>query len=141
MGLFRKINKDKYTGGRGTAAGVSRSEKRRGGRIRCSSMTCQFGTVADISSCGIRVHCKRKPGVQVGDAGNLILKAEESQITIRAICVWIRVDDNCEFDMGWELPDTDAFTRRKLMHLAATATASEGLVRGWSPMEWWKKAV
>jgi hypothetical protein len=108
MSHFRKINTEEYVGGRGHATGHARSEKRRGGRIKCSAMKCDLGTVEDH--------------------------------TVRATCVWIRVDDHCEFEMGWELPEVDAATRKRLMELAATAQDSEGMSRGWSPMKWWRKA-
>lgn len=140
MALFRKVNTEKYTGGRGTAAGHARAEKRRGGRIRCSAMTCEFGDVADLSACGVRVHSKKAPAVKVGDVRELTLRAGEETITLKATCVWVRVDDEREFDMGWELPEITPAMRKRLLELAATAQDSEGLTRGWSPMEWWRKA-
>ncbi len=140
MSTLRKINTEKYVGGRGAATGHARSEKRRGGRIKCNAMTCELGAVEDLSSCGVRVHTKKRPTTRVGDARELTLKAGDEQYVVRAICVWVRVDDNCEFDLGFELPDVDAVTRRKLMELAATAQHTEGLTRGWSPMQWWRKA-
>jgi hypothetical protein len=140
MAMFRKINTERYTGGRGTAAGHSRSEKRRGGRIRCSAMSCEFGLVADISASGVRVHCKKRPTAQVGESRDLTLTAGEESFTLQATCVWIRVDDRREFDMGWELGELSAATRKRLLELAATAQDCEGLSRGWSPMEWWRRA-
>lgn len=140
MAEFRKINTEEYVGGRGHATGHARAEKRRGGRIKCSAMTCELGAVDDLSACGVKIHCKKKPVNQVGDVREITLKAEGEEHTVRALCVWVRVDDHCEFDMGWELPEVDAATKKRLMELAATAQDSEGMTRGWSPMKWWRKA-
>ncbi|HVU62931.1 MAG TPA: PilZ domain-containing protein [Phycisphaerales bacterium] len=137
--MLRKINTDQYAG-RTTVTGHARSEKRRGGRIKCSSLTCELGGVADISSSGMRVHTKKKPATQVGDERELTLKCDDEKFVVNAICVWIRVDDRCEFDMGWELKQCDALTRKRLMELAASGQHSEGLARGWSPMQWWRNA-
>ena len=140
MELFRKINKDKYVGGRGATTGVARSEKRRGGRIACSTMVCEIGAVLDLSATGMRIHAKKRPTAEVGQERDLTLRAEEETITVRARCMWVRVDDACEFDMGWELVGADGAVKRRLMEMAATAQASEGMTRGWSVMEWWKRA-
>lgn len=137
MSLFRKINTDKYVGGRGATTGVARSEKRRGGRIACSALTCEVGEVRDLSSTGIKVHSKKKPKAVAGQEQDLTLRAEEETATIRARCMWVRVDDGCEFDSGWELVNADAALKRRLMEMAATAQATEGLSRGWSAMKWW----
>ena len=140
MAQFRKINTEEYVGGRGHVTGHARAEKRRGGRVKCSAMTGELGTVEDLSACGGEVPCKKRPANQVGDVRDITLTAEGEEHTVRGLCVWVRVDDNCEFDMGWELPEVDAATKRRLMELAATAQASEGMTRGWSPMKWWRKA-
>lgn len=137
MSLFRTINTDKYVGGRGVAAGVARSEKRRGGRIACSALTCDHGEVRDLSSTGIKVHSKKKPKTAAGEEQELTLRAEDETVAIRARCMWVRVDDGCEFDSGWELVGADAALKRRLMQMAATAQATEGLSRGWSAMKWW----
>lgn len=137
MELFRKINKDKYVGGRGATTGVARSEKRRGGRIACSALTCEVGEVRDLSSTGIKVHSKKKPKVVAGEERDLTLRAEDETAAVRVRCMWVRVDDACEFDSGWELVGADGALKRRLMEMAATAQASEGLSRGWSAMKWW----
>ncbi len=137
MSLFRTINTDKYVGGRGVAAGVARSEKRRGGRIACSALICDHGEVRDLSSTGIKVHSKKKPKTAAGEVQELTLRAEDETVAIRARCMWVRVDDGCEFDSGWELVGADAALKRRLMQMAATAQATEGLSRGWSAMKWW----
>jgi hypothetical protein len=137
--MLRKINTQEYVG-RGAAAGPARSEKRRGGRIRCSSLTCELGRIEDLSSCGLRIHTKKKPTTQVGDQCELTLKADDESYVVTGICVWIRVDDKCEFDLGFELRDVDAITRKRLIELAATGQATEGMTRGWSPMQWWRNA-
>ena len=140
MSLFRKINTDKYVGGRGATAGVTRSEKRRGGRIACSALMCEVGEVRDLSSTGIRVHSKKRPKADAGDERDITLRAEDEAATVRGRCMWVRVDDACEFDSGWEFVGADAAIKRRLMEMAATAQATEGLSRGWSAMKWWGKA-
>ena len=137
--MLRKINTEEYVG-RGAVSGHARSEKRRGGRIKCSTLMCELGRVEDLSACGMRVHTRKKPTSQVGDERELTLKSDDESFVVNAVCVWIRVDDRCEFDMGWELPNVDALTRKRLMELAATGQATEGMSRGWSPMQWWRSA-
>jgi hypothetical protein len=140
MALFRKVNTEKYVGGRGHAAGPARSEKRRGGRIRTSALGCEFGRVLDLSSTGVRVHSKKRPAVEVGQSHTLTLTAVDETLAVRAKCVWLRVVNTDEFEMGWELLNVDVGKRKKLLELAATAQATDGLSRGWSPMSWWKQA-
>jgi hypothetical protein len=137
--MLRKINTDQYVG-RAAVSGPARSEKRRGGRIKCSSITCELGHVEDLSACGLRIHTRKKPTSQVGDDRELTLKCDDESIVVAATCVWIRVDDRCEFDLGWELREVDALTRKRLMELAATGQATDGMSRGWSPMQWWRSA-
>ena len=130
----RRINTEKFAGGRGSTNAVSRSEKRSTGRIRTDALRCNLGAVADLSAGGVRVHSRKKPDIQVGDRRTVTLTAEEESVDVEATCVWLRVDDDCEFDIGLRLENVDAPTRRHLLALAATAQATEGLTRGWSPM-------
>lgn len=140
MRLFRKINTEKYSGGRGTTNGVVRSEKRKGGRIRCSTMTCELGQVLDLSPTGVRLVSKTKPEFVAGDTRSLTLKAEEHELELRGKCVWVRVNQDCEYEVGFEFLHSTAAMRSKLVEMAATAQASDGLTRGWAPMQWWKTA-
>ncbi len=140
MGLFRKINTEKYSGGRGTTSGVVRSEKRKGGRIRCSTMVCEHGSVIDLSPTGVRVLAKTKPDFVCGDTRSMTLRAEEHELELRGKCVWIRVNERCEYEAGFEFLHVTPAIRRTLVEMAATAQASDGLTRGWAPMQWWKQA-
>lgn len=140
MGWFRKINTEKYVGGRGATTGVVRSEKRRGGRIKCSALLCEFGQIQDLSSTGLRTHSKKKPTVTVGETRSITIKSPDENLSMRGRCVWIRVDEACEFDMGWEFLHIDALTKKRLLEMAATGQATEGLSRGWAPMQWWNSA-
>lgn len=140
MRLFRKINTEKYSGGRGTTSGVARNEKRKGGRIRCAVMTCEHGRVLDLSPTGVRLLCKGKPNFVAGDTRGMTFRAEEHELEIRGKCVWIRVNEECEYEVGFEFLHTTGAIRSKLIEMAATAQASDGLTRGWAPMQWWKTA-
>jgi Tfp pilus assembly protein PilZ len=130
----RLINTEKFAGGRGATTGVLRSEKRNGGRIRTSALKCEIGPVLDLSPGGLRMHSKKQPTLRVGDPITLSLKAEDQSMDVHGKIVWIRIDDNCEYDIGVQFNNPEAMRRGKLMQLAATAQASEGLTRGWSPM-------
>lgn len=130
----RLINTEKFAGGRGATAGVLRSEKRSGGRIRTSSLMCEVGPVLDLSPGGLRAHSRKQPQFRVGDPISLTLRAEDESMDVRGKVVWIRVDDRCEFDVGVQFENPEAIRRGKLMQLASTAQASEGLTRGWAPM-------
>lgn len=131
---LRRINTEKYAGGRGATKGDVRAEKRGAGRIRCSTLECELGRVDDLSSSGIRVHAKRKPTVEVDQTLELNLRAEDEVVTSRARVVWIRVDEACEFDIGLQLLHVDDAKKRRLIRLATTAQATDGLTRGWAPM-------
>lgn len=130
----RRINTEKFAGGRGATQGVLRTEKRTGGRIKTSALQCEFGRVLDLSPGGVRILCKKTPKEQVGTSVSLTLAAEDDSLRIHGKIVWIRVDPSCQFQMGVQFNHVGPTQRRQLMALAATAQASEGLSRGWSPM-------
>lgn len=140
MALFRKINTEKYVGGRGTNTGVTRAEKRKGGRIRCSTLDSSLGPVLDLSPTGLRLLSKSQPKQQVGDQLDLTLKADGEELDVKARCVWIRVNDDRKFEMGFEFVGADGALKKRLIDMAATGQACEGLTRGWSPMQWWNQA-
>lgn len=130
----RRINTEKFAGGRGSTTAAARSEKRSTGRIKTTALRCDFGQVTDLSAGGVKAHSKKRPAIQVGEKRTITLTAEEESVEVEATCVWLRVDDACEFDIGLRLDGVDAQTRRRLMGLATTAQATEGLTRGWTPM-------
>jgi hypothetical protein len=130
----RRINTEKFAGGRGATQGVMRTEKRTGGRIRTSSLECDLGKVLDLAPGGMRVLCRKTPKERVGDAVSLTLRAEAEQMPVRGKIVWMRVDDECRFQVGVQFDLIGSKQKRELMALATTAQASEGLSRGWAPM-------
>lgn len=130
----RRINTEKFAGGRGTTSGPARSEKRSTGRIKTTSLRCELGEVTDLSAGGIKVHSRKKPNLQLGDKKTITLKAEDESVELETTCVWLRVDDDCQFDIGLRIENADGAKRRRLLEIAATAQATDGLSRGWSPM-------
>jgi hypothetical protein len=130
----RRANTEKFAGGRGSTGGQARSEKRSTGRIRTDALRCELGMVSDLSAGGLRIHSKKRPTVQVGETRMITLQVEEQSVQVEALCVWLRVDDACEFDIGMRIDNADGTLRRNLLALAATAQACDGLSRGWSPM-------
>jgi len=138
--MLRKINKDKYIAGRVSNDAQARNEKRTRGRIRCVTLTCDLGLVRDLSATGFLVHSAKRPKAKVGDTVRLTLSTHNEHAVVRATCQWLRVDERCEFDSGWHLVDVDPHTRQRLLEFASLAQARDTLSRGWSPMEWWKKA-
>ena len=131
---LRRINTEKFAGGRGATQGVLRTEKRAGGRINTSSLSCEVGQVLDLSPGGVRILCKKTPKQQVGTSISLTLAAEDDSFRVHGKIVWIRVDPRCRFQMGVQFDHVGPVQKRHLLALAATAQASEGLSRGWSPM-------
>lgn len=130
----RRINTEKFAGGRGTTGGTARSEKRSTGRIKTTALLCELGEVTDLSAGGIKIHSRKRPNMQVGEKKTITLKAEDESVELDTTCVWLRVDDDCEFDIGLRIENADGTKRRRLLEVAATAQATDGLSRGWSPM-------
>ena len=131
----RMTNTEKYAGGRGgETEGVLRSEKRGSGRLRCSKVTCSLGAVCDLSASGARIACRKKPTIDVGGTVTIELSIEEQSVSMPAKVIWIRVQEDCSFQLGLRFEDMDPLRKRQLIGVVQTGLDSEGLTRGWAPL-------
>lgn len=127
-------NTEKYVGGRGATEGVLRTEKRGNGRVRTSKVTCNYGSVQDVSATGCRVCMKKKPTFKVGASVNVELTSDDISISLSATVMWVRVMKDCTFHAGLQFSGEDSARKGQLLELIRNGMANEGLTRGWSPL-------
>lgn len=130
----RMVNTEKFAGGRGGDAGMMRTENRSNGRIRCAKATTSLGAVVDMSASGVRVACKKKPKVEVGEIVRLELKAEDRSITLPACVVWVRIQHDCTYQAGLKFEKLDALRKKQIVEIIRIGVDSDGLSRGWTPI-------
>lgn len=134
----RMTNTEKFAGGRGTASGVERSEKRGNGRLRTSKITSNLGPVKDLSRSGCRLVFapvgKKTPKPELESIVKLELSAEDVSLQIDGEVMWLRVLEDRSIAIGLRFSDITQDQRRTLLDLMRTGVANDGLSRGWSPM-------
>jgi hypothetical protein len=101
------------------------SNKRRHGRIKADTVSCQFGDIVDISSAGMRIRCRKKPENRVGDVVTLTVQGVNGPFTVKAKFAWSRRDGLFRHLAGFELLDVGERVRAELLAIARSAAISE----------------
>jgi c-di-GMP-binding flagellar brake protein YcgR len=73
----------------GILVSVQRDDRRRYGRVGTEDATCVLGKVLDLSGSGMRVQCKGRSALRVGEAAQIQLKHPTAKLTLIAEAVWL----------------------------------------------------
>lgn len=108
-----------FNGLKSIADRKDRTERRRAGRVRCSSLTCQFGDVADLSRSGARVRPSRSAApLAIDDRADLTFQSPLEPLTVAAKVVWLRKSRLGRAVIGFQFIEPDAHQRCALAELA-----------------------
>jgi hypothetical protein len=77
-------------------------DPRRRGKRHETDLQCSLGTVLDLSKVGMRVACKGKPALKIGQQTKVRLQIPEGNLNLKARAVWIKRNGFRTFHMGIE---------------------------------------
>lgn len=104
------------------------SNNRKAGRVRCQYVTCSLGEVRDLSATGLRVLCKRNPGIAAGQVICFRLSTlEGAELPIMAHVAWVRKAGWFKRELGMKFLDVSAELRLALLQLCRASTYNESL--------------
>lgn len=66
------------------------SDSRRAERHRTSLLSCDLGTVVDISTTGMQLRCESKPPLKVGQIFKAKLTSESQRLNVSGQVIWIK---------------------------------------------------
>lgn len=100
---------------------VKPSDRRRGGRLVCEGLTCQYGQVADLSCTGAKVFSKKLPPMEVGDVAQVRFTGLGPDFVLPAQLVRLIKRNDC-FECGfrfWSLNEGQSKTLGQMARIAA----------------------
>lgn len=77
--------------------------QRRHGRIRCEGLTCELGTVIDLSASGLQIEGRGPSPVRVGQTVWLVLRGGEQGLRLRVLIRRVRRQGFLRYRVGGEL--------------------------------------
>lgn len=102
------------------------AEKRRFGRIGCSMLRCRQGNVVNVSAGGMRVRCRRRPHVKVGQVGMVALELPMGYMDLPAQAIWTRRDEHHgHWEIGFAFGELSMTQRQALLQVARFAADRE----------------
>lgn len=116
-----------------------RDDGRRAGRLRCTMMGANLGTVhgelLDLSATGARVLLRRNPDLKAGASFKMEIDPGTGiggSIAVTCQAVWVRLNAEKKFELGVEFQDLPEPARKRLLEAVLHPTRAESLRRGWS---------
>ena len=104
------------------------SERRRGGRLRCSHTKCQFGQITDMSRTGLRCLTRRPVTLPEGKVTHLKITCADRTIVVPARPVHSRPGKDGMFRTGFLFVGLSEQHADQLMALARAAATSDGCI-------------
>jgi hypothetical protein len=104
---------------------------RKAGRVRCQYVTCSLGEVRDLSSTGLRVLCKKNPGIAAGQAICFKLNTlDGAELPVTAEVAWARKAGWLKHELGMRFLDVSPELRLALLQLCRASAYNETLGSG-----------
>lgn len=100
---------------RASAAGV---DLRKHPRLATESISCALGEVVDLSSAGMRLNCKSKPPLQVGQEVQVRLLFPRGSLIVTVQARWLRRCGLRKFEMGLQFRNLSPAATQALDSLA-----------------------
>ncbi len=115
--LFRKSNSD--------AMNKARSSLPRSPRRKTEGFNCYLGTIVDMSSTGMKVHCASKPELSAGKHIELSIASPFQRVCVKARVAWARkLSDG--WNLGLQFVDVGPGLSEVLDHIAQFGFAGVG---------------
>jgi len=74
--------------------------RRQAPRHQVDSISCPLGKIMDLSTGGMRIACKGKPPVRIGQVGSVDLRCSGGKMTLAAQVVWTRRSGFRDHEIG-----------------------------------------
>ncbi len=98
------------------------ADKRRGGRLNCERLTCEWGDVDDLSAKGMCVLTRKLSGAAEGEEFDLTLRGFGRELPVRVRICRIKPAGLFKREVGVQFLDPDEHTRSVLWDFARAAT-------------------
>ncbi len=96
------------------------SERRHHGRLRCSLLRCQLGTILDFSARGARIRCRRREP-KVGEMILLRIHCLELAVKAWVEVVWVQRLGLMRYELGVRFTEVNTQLGGKLNEIARIA--------------------
>ncbi len=108
-------------------------ENRRKGRLRPKFLTCNLGTVADLSASGVRVAAKGKVQVKPGQEIVLTLNTRHRPTAIKSSVVWVKEQSHWRHEIGLRFEEITPEIRATLNAVARECASQSTFLTGDEP--------
>jgi hypothetical protein len=81
-------------------AGHADDPRRRATRHKVDALECDLGEVLDLSSTGMRVACRGKPPIRIGQSGSIRLQTVSGAVPLTGRVAWLRRVGIRRFEVG-----------------------------------------
>ena len=99
----------------------SNSNRRRGGRLVCDGLECQYGLIADLSNTGMKMLSKKLPPMDVGEVASIKFSGHGVGTGLPAQLVRLIKRKDGWFEAGFKFWNLDESQMRALAGLARIA--------------------
>jgi len=103
-------------------------DKRRPGRVQCIGLNCSLGKVLDLSATGMRLACRARRALRVGETVQVALTYGESRLVTEARVAWVVRAGFRKRQMGMEFVDLTDTETAKLRDIARMSMANFTIV-------------
>ena len=107
------------------ADGLTRSERRRGGRMACRLLKSNYGRVLEISSIGARTHSRWVARGRVGATVQLKIKSLDGQLSVPAKVIRVDRSKHGGYETGFQFLEMPDDCRKGLSHILRVSIKSE----------------
>ena len=105
-------------------------ERRRHERLPTSTaISCALGELIDMTGTGMRVACKRKPPVSVGQSMSLSISTEVNKIKVDGRIIWVRRTGFRSFQIGIKFDGVKPVTAKALESIAKFGYIDQTVLR------------
>mgnify|MGYP001600310482 CR=1 FL=1 len=102
--------------------------RRVAGRVALQHIECSLGSVLDLSSTGMKLMCKCKPPIGVGEPFSMVLIGLDGPVPVTCRAVWIRKSGWRAYQTGVTFIDMTPELREAIATLARSVYMNETIL-------------